>query len=123
MYILVTNNTMRKPNKYGGFIKCNQCQKEQPIFWSSCEFEDEEGYILKSPLKCKCGHIDSLILKSIPDIQSSNNSNISYCPTCGSTNIHKISTTNKVGSALVFGVFAMGNISKTFKCNSCGYKW
>lgn len=49
--------------------------------------------------------------------------NIPKCPTCGSTNVSKISDANKVGSAVAFGLFSLGHISKTFKCNSCGYKW
>ena len=49
--------------------------------------------------------------------------NLPKCPTCGSTNIEKISTSSKVGSALLVGVFALGKITKTFKCKNCGYKW
>jgi len=45
------------------------------------------------------------------------------CPTCGSTNVEKISTANKVGSALAIGVFSIGHISKTFKCRSCGMEF
>ena len=45
------------------------------------------------------------------------------CPVCGSTNIHKISAANKVGAAAVFGVFAIGHVSKTYKCDNCGAKF
>lgn len=45
------------------------------------------------------------------------------CPTCNSTDVTKISGANKVGAVALFGVFSMGHISKTFKCNKCGYKW
>jgi len=45
------------------------------------------------------------------------------CPTCSSPDVEKISLKNKVGAGLLLGVFALGRISKTFKCNSCGYKW
>ena len=45
------------------------------------------------------------------------------CPTCCSTDIEKISLKNKIGSAALVGVFALGRISKTFKCNGCGYRW
>lgn len=48
---------------------------------------------------------------------------IPKCPICQSTNIHKISATNKVGSALMFGIFAAGHVSKTFKCDNCGAKF
>ena len=45
------------------------------------------------------------------------------CPTCGSPDIEKISMKSKVGKAVLFGVFAAGKISKTFKCNNCKYQW
>lgn len=48
---------------------------------------------------------------------------IPKCPICGSANIHKISMTNKAVSALAFGVFAAGHVSKTFKCDACGAKF
>lgn len=45
------------------------------------------------------------------------------CPTCGSKNIKKISKGNKVGSAVLWGVFSIGKISKTFECKDCEYRW
>ena len=45
------------------------------------------------------------------------------CPTCGSINIGKISLKSKIGMGALVGVFAIGHIAKTFKCNSCGAKW
>ncbi len=45
------------------------------------------------------------------------------CPTCKSKNIEKISTGSKVGKAILFGIFAAAAVTKTFKCNKCGYKW
>lgn len=44
------------------------------------------------------------------------------CPTCGSTNIEKISTTSKVVGASLFGLFSKTARSQ-FKCKNCGYKW
>lgn len=44
------------------------------------------------------------------------------CPTCGSTNVEKISTAQKaIGFALV-GLFS-SNFGKTMHCKDCGYKW
>ena len=45
------------------------------------------------------------------------------CTNCGSTNTHKISGASKVGSAILFGIFSMGKITKTYECDKCGYKW
>lgn len=44
------------------------------------------------------------------------------CPTCGSTNVEKISTAQKaIGFALV-GLFS-SNLGKTMHCKDCGYKF
>lgn len=49
-------------------------------------------------------------------------SNIIKCPTCGSTDTTKISTTSKVINASLFGL--LGNKrKKTFHCNNCKYEW
>lgn len=45
------------------------------------------------------------------------------CPICGSTCVHKISTVNKAGAVAVFGIFAIGHVSKTYKCDNCGAKF
>lgn len=44
------------------------------------------------------------------------------CPTCGSTNIRKISATSKTLGAIGFGLLSKTAKSQ-FKCNNCGYKW
>lgn len=44
------------------------------------------------------------------------------CPTCGSNNISKISTTKRLITTGLFGL-ASSDIGKTMKCNKCGYKW
>lgn len=48
--------------------------------------------------------------------------NIPHCPTCGSTNIKKISATSKVVGAGLFGLFSKTARSQ-FECKDCGYKW
>ena len=49
--------------------------------------------------------------------------NIPKCPICGSTNIHKISNTNKLFSILTFGIYAVVHVGKTWKCDNCGSKF
>lgn len=44
------------------------------------------------------------------------------CPTCGSTNIRKISGTKRFVTTGLFGL-ASSNIGKTMECKNCGYKW
>lgn len=48
--------------------------------------------------------------------------NTPKCPTCGSTNIRKISSTKKVAGAIGFGLFSKSAKSQ-FECKNCGYKW
>lgn len=44
------------------------------------------------------------------------------CPTCGSTNIQKISGTKRWLSTGLFGL-ASSDVGKTMVCKNCGYKW
>ena len=44
------------------------------------------------------------------------------CPTCGSTDLKKISGTAKAAGALTFGLFSKTARSQ-FQCKNCGYKW
>lgn len=48
--------------------------------------------------------------------------NTPKCPTCGSTQIKKISATSKVFGAAMFGLFSKTAKSQ-FCCKNCGYKW
>lgn len=45
------------------------------------------------------------------------------CPNCKSEKVHKISGLNKAGSAVLFGVFSLGKLNKTYECDDCGYRW
>jgi predicted RNA-binding Zn-ribbon protein involved in translation (DUF1610 family) len=53
----------------------------------------------------------------------SQSTNTPHCPTCGSTDIEKISAASKVGKGILFGLFSAGSISKTFHCKNCGMKF
>lgn len=44
------------------------------------------------------------------------------CPTCGSTQVKRISTTAKVVGATMFGLFSKTARSQ-FECLDCKYKW
>lgn len=52
----------------------------------------------------------------------SQQSNVPKCPTCGSTNIKKISGTRRWLGVGLFGI-ASSDVGKTRECNDCGYKW
>lgn len=49
-------------------------------------------------------------------------SNVPHCPTCKSTNIAKISGTERAASIIGLGIFSK-KINKSFKCKDCGYTW
>ena len=67
----------------------------------------------------------AMVLETIPtntEPRPIQQHNIPKCPTCGSTNIEKISATSKVVGAVAFGLFSKTAKSQ-FKCNNCGNKW
>lgn len=74
-------------------IKCPECGKEISSAAVACPF---------------CGNPMSSAIR---------------CPNCQSTNVEKISTASKIGSVALVGIFAMGKVTKTYKCNACSYKW
>ena len=46
------------------------------------------------------------------------------CPTCGSTNLSKITVTKRAVKVGLFGIFgAIDDAGKTYKCDSCGCKF
>ena len=55
--------------------------------------------------------------------QQQQQSSIPHCPTCGSTNLKKISGLSKAGSVALWGIFAAGRTSKTWHCNNCEAEW
>ncbi len=48
--------------------------------------------------------------------------NVPKCPTCGSTNIRRISTLNRAVSVGILGIFS-GKIGKNYECLNCKAKW
>lgn len=44
------------------------------------------------------------------------------CPTCGSTNVQKISGAKRWLTTGLFGL-ASGDLGKSMRCKNCGYKW
>ena len=49
-------------------------------------------------------------------------SKVPHCPTCGSTNIVKISMARKAVGFWAVGILS-SSARNTYRCKSCGYKW
>lgn len=61
--------------------------------------------------------------KGIQNTQSTvKQDNIPKCPTCGSTNIEKISIGKKAFGGMMFGIFS-SDVRKSMHCKNCGCKW
>lgn len=73
--------------------------------------------IYEKALICECGYME-VIEQKIQRPQP----NIPKCPTCGSTSIEKISTSKKVGGAMLFGLLS-SDVRNTMHCKHCGCKW
>ena len=98
--------------------ECEKCGKVLKIKREKCS-QNGNVYKVDPAAKCFCGNISNVILRS----SSSETQNLPKCPTCSSTNIQKISGGSKAVKVALFGIFAAGAVSKTFKCNKCGYQW
>lgn len=48
--------------------------------------------------------------------------NCPHCPTCGSSNLAKVSSFSKIIDSAVWGIGGAQRY-KTFHCNNCGYEW
>ena len=60
--------------------------------------------------------------QSLKQTQVQQSNNRPKCPTCGSTNIQKISATRKAMGAIGFGLFSKTARSQ-YECLDCKYKW
>lgn len=123
------------------FGVCVQCGSHNS--YKSVPDEYVDDYAIKDDLKAE--FIENIV-KSSPnfdqerwdrreafkEIQKHNNEllendkvkqlNIPKCPTCGSTDIKKISVMSKAVGATMFGLFSKTARSQ-FKCKNCGYEW
>ncbi|MBI5675852.1 MAG: hypothetical protein HZC48_08540 [Nitrospirae bacterium] len=94
-------------------INCPDCNKE----------------VSRRAIACpNCGCPISKTTKGLESISTSKpslpiNHGLPMCPTCQSTVVEKISLKSKAGKVALVGIFAIGKVSKTFKCNTCGYQW
>lgn len=81
-----------------------------------------ESDIIEYELKMSQFHTQYEQQQSIKKTQSQQFDNRPKCPTCGSTNIRKISASAKMAGAIGFGLFSKTARSQ-FECLDCKYKW
>lgn len=107
-YVNKSNEKYGKLNKWKEFVL--EEVRENPLF-------DEEKYNLPKN-ETQNNYSAQYFQKTMNNKQR----NLPKCPTCGSTNISKISGVKRAVHGYAFGLF-----SKTarlqFECKNCGYKW
>lgn len=122
-----TENLVDKVNNCNGnLIKVNITEEEFDIL---CDISEDNNF-LQAMIDLKEKDIIEYNLKmsqfksQLEQQKSSKtqNDNRPKCPTCGSTNIEKISATKKVVGGAMFGLFS-SDIRNSMHCKNCGAKW
>nr|DAV36886.1 MAG TPA: DNA-directed RNA polymerase II subunit [Caudoviricetes sp.] len=92
-------------------------------------YNDGSYYCMKCNVRLKpAKEVDYVKHPELSDVEDriigtvSAGGNSPKCPTCGSTNIEKISLTRKAIGGALFGLFS-SDVRKTMHCKNCGYKW
>lgn len=120
-----------QPNTNQNCHFCNTPMIETDILYKDAFMNEEvvkpmkEKYAYNNPLYDKelDKQIREQVRKEVASIRpASQNSNIPKCPTCGSTNIKRISTANRAVSIGLFGILS-GKIGKNYECKNCRAKW
>ena len=97
-------------------IKCKNSLTSDYMYL--CKTVDYETYL--TMMKNKEIQSYKALYKEVS--RTTQSANLPKCPTCGSTNIEKISSFDKAAGAVMFGLFSKTARSQ-FKCKNCGYKW
>ena len=107
-----------------GKIICPQCSQQIDDSVRACPhcgFDKISSYLLQLERQKQAKYIDYTSFHNDIPIQPTIN-NTTKCPTCGSTNIQKISGTKRWLSTGLFGL-ASSDIGKSMVCRSCGFKF
>lgn len=104
---LCLSNPFKEFNEYKGkTIKCPDC---------GGQLEYYETEIVDS-------NTDLVVERLQNETNNTTSTNTSKCPTCGSTDVQKITGLERGISIATLGLFSK-KINKSFKCNHCGYTW
>lgn len=105
--------------------------KKKPISWEEYKKDARQKYTINSSVfdqdlynkiireEYERYHLNDDVPTSTPKPVTKH---IPKCPTCGSSNIHRISTSKRITGNFLFGLFS-SNVGKTFECLNCKYKW
>lgn len=107
-----------------GKIICPQCSQQIDDSVRACPhcgFDKISSYLLQLERQKQAKYIDYTSFHNDIPIQPTIN-NTPKCPTCGSTNLSKVSTMSKAGSVFMWGLFSQ-KVKKTWHCNNCKYEW
>lgn len=106
-------------------LRC-ECGHKIEVDTDNFEIVKDKYVVLKEniTITCpECSRSQPLDERYLPlENQHSGNLHIPTCPTCGSTNVSKITTASKAIGFAAVGVFS-SNFGKTYKCDNCSYKW
>lgn len=103
------------------FVLDDQISTRDKIFkvHQLANIEIKESMYLVGDIYSEYGIPDSITTKA--DVIE-NNCHMPHCPTCGSSNLSKVSTLSKIMDSAVWG-FGGRQRYKTYHCNNCGYEW
>lgn len=107
------------------FSKCSCCNEQlvdNEIYkkWSDVQ---KNNYQKKYKSKYQTSEQTIVINKPTqPSQPTPTPQNVPKCPTCGSTNIRRISTLDRAVSIGILGIFS-GKIGKNYECLNCKAKW
>lgn len=75
--------------------------------------------------KCGCTELlgeNEYFAREVGFVEQPTPKNVPKCPTCGSTNVRRISTLDRAVSVGILGIFS-GKIGKNYECLNCKAKW
>lgn len=108
------------------FLLADDNTKEGVAFIKELTACDEDtAKLLWVDLKCNYGTKENNAILQAKEnhkeeaIQNFQYRNNAECPYCHSKNTEKISSLSKIGSVALWGVFAVGKVSKQWHCNNC----
>ena len=91
---------------------CYSCERNPDTGEMIREWQDDE-------LKAQTAHVWEEERAKLSGVSFKSKPTVT-CPYCHSTNCKKISGLSKAGSIALWGIFALGKVSKEWHCNKCG---